>query len=54
MFHAVTTGAYYPPVEDFDHRSILVDSGSIVHALERCKKVRGEFYPGTMTMDTMT
>ena len=35
MLHAVTTGAYYPPVgtplEDFDYQSILVDSGSIVH-----------------------
>ena len=35
MLHAVATGAYYPPVgtllEDFDYRSILVDSGNIVH-----------------------
>ena len=34
MLHAVTTGAYYPPVgtplEDFDYQSILVDSGIIV------------------------
>ena len=34
MLHAVTTGAYYPPVDttwkNFDYRSILVDSGSIV------------------------
>ena len=35
MLHAVTTGAYYPQVvryymEDFDYRSILVDSGTIV------------------------
>ena len=34
MLHAVTTGAYHPPVDttwkNFDYRSILVDSGSIV------------------------
>ena len=28
MLHTVTAGAYY--MEDFDHWSILVDSGSIV------------------------
>ena len=36
MLHTATTGAYYPPVvtmylEDFDYRSILVDSRTIVH-----------------------
>ena len=34
MLHVVTTGAYYPPVVttgfDFDYRSILVNSGTIV------------------------
>ena len=38
MLHEVTTGAYYLPVvttymEDFYYRSILFDSGTIVHLL---------------------
>ena len=47
MLHVVTTGAYYPPVcsyylEDFDYRSILVDSGIIVH----CTKIIGSIPEG--------
>ena len=47
MIHAVITGAYYPPVctcmymEDFDYRSILVDSVSILH----CFKTRSNSAP---------